>query len=71
VQQLTVPTNARIALIQCEGQAVRWRDDGANPTAAVGMRLLVDQDMVYSATLSSLRFIEVTAGATLNVSYYR
>ena len=36
---LTVPTGARLALIEAEGVAIRWRDDGTAPTASVGMTL--------------------------------
>lgn len=73
---LTVPgaatgvTPARIAVIQCEGQPVRWRDDGTAPTASVGMRLLVGQELRYDGDLNSIRFIEEAASAKLNVSYY-
>ena len=28
----------KIAVVHCEAQAVRWRDDGTAPTASVGMR---------------------------------
>src|SRR5271168_223028 len=34
---LTVPTNATIAQICVETSGVRYRDDGAAPTASVGM----------------------------------
>lgn len=69
---LTVPTNARVALIQAEAQAVRWRDDGTNPTASVGMRMTTtDPGLWYIGDLAAVRFIEETAGAKLNVSYYR
>jgi hypothetical protein len=38
---LATPPTARVARIICETQAVRWRDDGAAPTATVGMPLAV------------------------------
>lgn len=70
-QALTVPAGARYALIQAENQNVRWRDDGTNPTASVGMVLSKDSDgLWYSGFPEKLRFIEAAAGATLNVSYY-
>lgn len=73
---LTVPapTNAvpaTLALIQAEVQNVRWRDDGTNPTASVGMLLVVGDILPYTGDLSKLKFIEATTGAKLNVSYYR
>ena len=74
---LTVPTSAvvgkaRLAFIQSEAQAVRWRDDGTAPTAAIGNRILTTGDgFWYTGDLSTIRFIEETATAKLNVSYYR
>lgn len=68
---LTVPTGTTWALIQAEGQNVRWRDDGTNPTASVGMRLLVGEELTYTgSSLASLKFIEEAASAKLNVTYF-
>ncbi len=75
---LTVPTtsdgnSALTAIIECDSVAakgVRWRDDGIAPTATVGMELLPGASLAYTGTLSKLRFIEVSASAKLNVSYY-
>lgn len=72
---LTVPDNAKVAIIQCTAQNVRWRDDGTAPTAAIGMQLLTTasanlNQLVYRGHLQNLRFIEEVAGAVLNVSYY-
>ena len=59
-----------IALITPETQAVRWRDDGIDPTASVGMPLAVGVTLSYDGDLNKLRFIEQTASAKLNISYY-
>ena len=67
---LTPPAGARIAQIDAEAQPVRWRDDGSNPTATVGMRIPVGSELKYSGDLSAIKFIAETAGAILNVSYY-
>jgi hypothetical protein len=67
---LTVPTGATLALIVAESQNVRWRDDGTAPTAAVGMPLAIGVSLSYDGDLKAIRFIEVLASATLNVSYY-
>lgn len=75
---LTVPTKGpnglvgtpTLAVIVCETQAVRWRDDGVAPTSSVGMPLAVGQPLEYDGDLTKIRFIEVTASAKLNVSYY-
>lgn len=68
---LTVPANARTAIIQAESQSVRWRDDGTAPTTGIGMVLAAGDDVVYSGDLAEVRVIEITASAKLNISYYR
>jgi hypothetical protein len=75
---LTVPTrdlnglNQKpvIALITPETQAVRWRDDDVNPTASVGMPLAAGVTLQYDGDLTKIKFIEQTASAKINVSYY-
>jgi hypothetical protein len=75
---LTVPTlapeglNARpvFALIIAEGAPVRWRDDGTAPTASVGMPLAIGVPLQYDGVLTKIRFIEQSASAKLNISYY-
>lgn len=74
---LTVPTTdlnglscrPSIAMITPETQAVRWRDDAA-PTASVGMPLAAGVTLQYDGDLTKIQFIEQTAGAKLNISYY-
>ena len=67
---LTVPSGATMALITPETQAVRWRDDGTAPTAAVGMPIAAGAYFTYDGDLKAIRFIEQTASAKLNISYY-
>jgi hypothetical protein len=75
---LTVPVRtpdgmsakANFALIVAETQNVRWRDDGVDPTASVGMLLVAGIPFQYDGDLSKIKFIETTASAKLNVSYY-
>jgi len=67
---LTVPVGATMALIVAETQAVRWRDDGTAPTASVGMPLATGTSLSYDGDLKAIRFIQQTASAVLNVSYY-
>ncbi len=68
---LTVPVNAVFANIQVEAQNVRWRDDGSSPTTSVGMQLTIGSYFWYTGDLTKIKFIEVVAGAKLNVSYYQ
>jgi hypothetical protein len=58
-----------LALIQAEGNDVRWRDDGTAPTSTVGMLLLDGETLAYDGNLVGIRFIQA-ASAKLNVSYY-
>ena len=72
---LTVPTEANgskahYALIQAVTKNVRWRDDGTDPTAAVGVQLAAGDDFWYTGDLSAIKFIEEAASAEVNVAYY-
>lgn len=58
------------AMITSEGAAVRWRDDGGLPTASLGMPLAAGVTLQYDGDIARIRFIQQTAGAKLNVSYY-
>lgn len=68
---VTIPPGARAALIQAETQNVRWTDDGSAPTASRGMRLFKDSSVSYAGKLRAIKVISETAGAKLNVSFYR
>lgn len=67
---LMPPQGATMALIVAETQGVRWLDDGANPTASVGMPIAAGAYLNYDGDLNRVKFIEQTASAKLNVSYY-
>lgn len=66
----TIPGGSTLAVIQCQGQPVRWRDDGTAPTASVGMLMNVGDVLKYDGPIDKLRFIETAASATLNVAFY-
>lgn len=75
---LTVPTGVDglqpdFCIVHADTQAVRWRDDGTAPTAAIGMRLAVGDSLRIEGlgAIKAIRFIVETAGANLNISYYR
>jgi len=59
-----------IAIITPETQAVRWRDDGVAPTASIGMPLAAGVTLQYDGDITKIRFIEQTASAKLNITYY-
>ena len=60
-----------LAIITVEGNAVRFRDDGTDPTAAIGMPIPIGGAYVYTGDLSKLRFIRQSAtSAVINVLYY-
>lgn len=67
---LTVPAGAAYAIVQAETQAVRWRADGTSPTASVGMTIPAGGELQLEAALSTIKFIEVTTSAKLNVHYF-
>jgi len=67
---LTVPEGARFCIFTAETQAVRWRDDGTAPTSTVGMPVAVLTPTAYYGDLNKIRFIEQSASAKLNVTYF-
>lgn len=71
VKALTVPKYAKLVMIQAESQAVRWRDDGTNPSGTVGMVLAAGDTLVYTGKFAAIKFIEAAASAKLNVTYYK
>lgn len=67
---LTVPAGATLAVIAPLTQSVRWRDDGVNPTASIGMPIAAGAYFSYDGNLKAIKFIQMTASAELNVAYY-
>ena len=69
--KLTVPAGTSLAVITPETQAVRYRDDGTDPTSTVGMPLGIGSYLFYDgAALAALSFIEQVASAKLDILYY-
>ena len=50
--------------------AVRWRDDGTDPTTTVGMRLKAGAELDYAGDLAKLRFIAESGSPSLDVAKY-
>lgn len=68
---LTIPDGTVRIVVHAETQNVRWRDDGTDPTASIGMILTTTGELSYnSASLPRLKFIETAASAKINVTYY-
>jgi len=69
---ITPGAGSTYCVITTETQNVRYRDDGAAPTAAVGMLLLVGQSVTFRlSSFSALQFIQVTTTATLDIDCYK
>lgn len=64
----TIPPSARWAMILVSDE-IRWRDDGTNPTASVGMREQVG--LRYNGALASFKMIRTgTADVEAGVAFY-
>jgi hypothetical protein len=70
VNLATVPSQATYALIIPETNGIRWRDDGTDPTAGVGMPVAASSTLRYDGDLTKLRIVSQTGTATVNVSYH-
>lgn len=66
-----IPAGAAWVMLIPEAQAIRWRDDGIAPTAAIGMPLAVGVSLILSIqAFTQLRVIGQVANAVLNVAFY-
>lgn len=68
---VTIPDGTTLAMIQPESQNIRWRDDGSNPTSSVGMIVVANDILYYTGAMSAIKFIEVSATAKVNVTFYK
>jgi hypothetical protein len=66
----TIPPGTNYAEILCEGQDVRFRDDGPDPTGTDGLKLAAGMGLMYHESLSAIRFVEISPSATLHISFY-
>lgn len=67
----SLPTDATLISLSVEGQPVRMRDDGTNPTSSVGLYLPVGGPWPYSSGLAAMKFIETAASATIDYCAYK
>jgi hypothetical protein len=57
--------------IRTETNNIRFRDDGTNPTTAVGMLILTtDPLFIYDGEISKLVIIATAGTATVSLAYY-
>ena len=64
------PVIPSYALIQAEGRALRWRDDGIDPTPTQGMLIPPNETLVYNGPLRHLRIIGAQNGSIANITFY-
>lgn len=65
----TVPLGATKAIFTPVA-AVRWRDDGTDPTSAVGYPVTTGQPYLYDGALAAFKVISQGAATALDISYY-
>lgn len=73
VKTLTVPKGAVRATLGVEGQSIRYRLDGTDPTSSVGVLMKADAkfDIYGHAALKALKAIRVDGSdAVLSVQYF-
>ena len=63
---------ATMAFIQAETADVRWRDDGAAPTAAIGNIIVHGiPGILFTDSLSALQFFALSGSPLLDIAFYR
>lgn len=70
---LTVPTDARYAVVKAITAAVRFRDDGTNPTSLVGYSIAQNGEIILTSAkqLSAFKVIAQDTTASLEVVFYK
>jgi hypothetical protein len=69
---LPCPGVGTIAIIQAEGDNLRYRMDGEDPTSSSGMLLLENACIeLHSSDLSLIRIIETTGGGSANITVFK
>jgi hypothetical protein len=70
VSVLTIPDDAEHIAIQVDDQNIRYRDDGSDPTTAIGILMAAGLPAeVYPGPLVKFKMIAETGTALVNVSY--
>lgn len=69
----TLPTTAtvRIAVVMVEDASIRYRDDGTDPTAAIGTLVTANTGIVVCGpAAATFKAIQVTTAANLSIHFY-
>jgi hypothetical protein len=64
-----IPAGTIYIVVTVESAGIRWRDDGTNPTASVGMPVSSGASFSYTANFAAIKFIQQSASATIDVYY--
>lgn len=67
---LNAPVGTKLAVITPQDANVRWRADGTDPTASVGMPLYSTSYLNWTSNFSAIKFIALSGTPILNVVYY-
>ena len=68
---LTVPEGTSLIIFKPASQAIRFRDDGTDPTTTVGYPVAVGVEYRYTGRAGSrIRIIQQAASATVDVLFY-
>lgn len=67
-----IPKSATRAVVSVTADAFRWRDDGGDPTATVGIYVPVNGSVELPSleSINAFKAIRVTNDVTLNIAYY-
>jgi len=61
----------RMAVVMVTGNSIRYRDDGTNPTASVGILIQPNTPIIVcQSSLAVIKFIRETSDAILDIAYY-
>lgn len=66
-----IPAGATSVYLSAEVAGVRYRDDGGAPQTGVGVIIPAATGILYSGTISALRFIAASGSPLLNAAFYR
>lgn len=66
-----IPAGATAMAFQVTTTSARYRDDGTNPTSAVGFPVATGVTIFYTGALSKFTIIPTAATSTVDILFYR